>query len=210
MPPSRPFLIGIAGTSCSGKTDLSCRLAAELRAPVISLNSYYGDLAHLPLEQRERANFDEPASLDHRLLFAHVSELAAGRAIDKPVYDFAQYIRSRAVERVEPAQFVIIEGLFTFYWGELRRLFGLRVFLEVPDDIGFARRADRDVRERGRPPESVLIQYNETVRPMASLYVIPTRRFADLIVSGEEPLDESTATVLAFVNKATGVAGSSG
>lgn len=209
MPPRKPFLIGIAGASCSGKTELSCRLAAELRAPVISLDSYYGDLAHLPLEQRACANFDEPASVEHRLLFAQVSELAAGRAINKPVYDFARYTRSQAVERVEPAAFVIIEGLFTFYWEELRRLFGLRVFIEVPDDIGFARRADRDVRERGRSPESVLIQYNETVRPMASLYVIPTRRFADVIVSGEEPLDESAATVLTFVNKATGAAGSS-
>jgi uridine kinase len=153
-------------------------------------------------------NFDEPASLEHRLLFTHVSELAVGRPINKPVYDFARHVRSQAVERVEPAPFVIVEGLFTFHWAELRRLFGVRVFIEVPDDIGFARRADRDVRERGRSPESVLVQYNETVRPMASLYVIPTRRYADVIVSGEEPLDDSTATVLAFVNKATGAAGS--
>lgn len=209
MPPFKPFLIGIAGVSCSGKTELSRRLSAQLRAPVISIDSYYIDLAHLPLESRARVNFDEPQSIERQLLLAHVTELAAGRAVRKPVYDFSRHIRSQAVQLVKPAPFVIIEGLFTLYWPEIRSQLGVRVFIDVSDDVSFVRRSERDVRERGRTPESVLVQYNETVRPMASLFVIPTRRYADVIVSGEEPVDDSAAAVRAFIDKATGAPGAS-
>jgi uridine kinase len=207
MPSRRPFLIGIAGVSCSGKTELARSLAATLHAPIVALDCYYRTFSHITLEQRTRTNFDEPASLDHELIFRHIADLAEGRPIQKPVYDFVNYTRSAEVERVEPADFAIIEGLLTLHWPELRRLLGVRVFIEVTDDIGFERRARRDVTERGRTPESVLVQYDETVRPMASLYVLPTRRFADVVVSGEDPVDVSTHAVLAFVNKATGVAG---
>jgi uridine kinase len=203
----RPFLIGIAGPSCSGKTRLAQSLAAVLHAPILALDCYYIDLAHLTLPERARTNFDEPVSLDHQLVIRHITDLAEGRAIEKPVYDFVRHTRSSNTEHIEPADFVIVEGLLTLHWPELRRLLALRVFIEVSDDTGFERRSRRDVMERGRTPESVLVQYDNTVRPMASLYVLPTRRFADVVVSGEDPAEVSAQSVLAFVNKATGVAG---
>ncbi len=206
MPPRRPFLIGVAGPSCSGKTEVSRRLAVRLRAPIVALDSYYRDLSHLSQTKRAAVNFDEPQALDHPLLIRHIGQLAAGRPIDKPVYDFAQHARTAAVEHVEPADFVIVEGLFTLYWARLRKLLGVRVFLEVPDDLCFERRATRDVRERGRTPESVYVQYNATVRPMAGLYVLPTRRYADLVISGGDSLDATAETVLQFIDKATGAA----
>lgn len=207
MIPRRPFLIGIAGASCSGKTELSNSLSERLGAPVLSLDSYYLDLAHMSLAERARINFDEPSSLDGPVICAQVADLAEGRAIEKPVYDFACHTRTPETVRVVPGAFVIVEGLFTLHWPELRRLFGVRVFIDVPDHVCFERRSRRDVVERGRTPESVLMQYDQTVRPMASLYVLPTRRFADVVVSGEEPIERSTQTVLAFVNKATGAPG---
>lgn len=207
MPSRRPFLIGIAGPSCSGKTRLAQSLAAALSAPVLALDSYYIDLAHLPFEKRGGTNFDEPASLDYELILHHAGELAEGRPVDRPIYDFARHTRTADVERIGPAEFVIMEGLLTLHWPELRRMFGVRVFIDVPDDIGFERRSRRDVVERGRTPESVLIQYDRTVRPMASLYVMPTRRFADVVVSGEDPVEVSARAVLVFVNKATGASG---
>jgi uridine kinase len=209
MSRKRPFLIGIGGASCSGKTELANELASRLEAPVIALDSYYLDLAHMTVAERTRVNFDEPASMDYDLLRTQIARLKKGHAIDRPVYDFEKYTRSSAVEHVEPGAFVIIEGLFALHWADLRRLFGLRVYIEVPDDVSFERRSHRDVRERGRTPEAVLIQYNETVRPMASLYVVPTRRYADVIVNGEDPVAASTDAVLAFVNKATGESGTS-
>jgi len=207
MPRKKPFLIGIGGASCSGKTELANELASRLEAPVIALDTYYLDLPHMSMAERTRVNFDEPASIDYHLLRTQMARLKSGHAIDRPVYDFQNYTRSTAVERVEPGAFVIIEGLFALHWAELRRMYGVRVFIEVSDDVCFERRSHRDVRERGRTPESVLIQYNQTVRPMASLYVMPTRRYADVVVNGEDPVSASTATVLAFVSKATGESG---
>lgn len=197
-----PYLIAIAGPSCSGKSELSKRLSGELRAPVVSLDSYYRELAHLPLEERARMNFDEPAALDEALLLAQVRALAAGRAIDRPVYDFSRHTRSGQFERIEPAPFVIVEGLLALYWPELRALYGTKVYIDAADDeVCFRRRLERDVRERGRTPESVYAQYQATVRPMAERYILPTRAWADLVVSGVEPLELSAAAVLAHVTR---------
>jgi uridine kinase len=166
-----PYLIGIAGPSGAGKTLLATTLAARLDAPIVSLDSYYLDLAHLAFEQRVRMNFDEPASLDHGLLMRQFEDLAAGREIAVPVYDFARHTRSTAVERVRAGEFAVIEGLFALYWEDVRRVLGTRVYIEAADHTCFERRLDRDLRERGRSRESVCSQYAETVRPMAARHI---------------------------------------
>lgn len=194
----RPYLIAVAGPSCSGKSELSKALQTKLKAPVLGLDSYYREFAHLPLEQRARMNFDEPASLDQNLLIAQVRSLGEGRAIEKPVYDFSRHTRSGEVERIEPAGYVIVEGLFALYWPELRELYGTSVFIDVDDAVCYQRRLERDVRERARTPESVNVQYNTMVRPMAERYILPTRAWADVVVSGVEPLERTSAAVLAI------------
>ncbi|MEK7404494.1 MAG: uridine kinase [Acidobacteriota bacterium] len=199
MAGARPYLIGIAGPSCAGKSELARRLAALLRAQILALDSYYVDLAHLPFEERCLTNFDEPAALDHELLFGQVALLAAGVEVEKPVYDFTRHIRTAATGRLAPGEFLIIEGLFTLYWEGLRALFATKVFVAAPDEICFERRRERDVRERARTPESILEQYTRTVRPMAARYILPTREFADLVVSGIDPLERSLAAVLAHI-----------
>ena len=174
-------------------------MAGRLGAPILSLDSYYRDMAHLPLEERARTNFDEPGALDADLLIAQVRSLASGDRIERPVYDFARHTRAPEIEELAPAEYVIVEGLFTLYWEALRRLYGTKVYVEADDALCFARRMERDVRERGRSPESVRWQYNETVRPMAERYVYPARLFADVIVSGTAPLAESAALVLSHL-----------
>jgi len=177
-------------------------LRRSLGAPVLGLDSYYRELGHLPLEERARMNFDEPAALDEALLIEQVRALADGRAIDRPVYDFTRHTRSGEFEHIEPARCVIVEGLLSLHWPELRALYGLKVYIDVDDEVCFRRRLERDIRERGRTPESVHAQYQATVRPMAERYILPTRAWADIVVSGVEPLERSTAAVLARANSA--------
>lgn len=192
----RPHLVGIAGPSCSGKTQLASWLSRQTGAPILNLDHYYRDMAHLPMEVRVATNFDEPASLDHELIVEHICELLEGRDISAPRYDFPRYTRAPGGDWIPAKPLVIVEGLFALYWPEVRTLFGTRVFVEAPDDVCLARRLDRDVIERGRTRESVLHQYEATVRPMARLHILPTRGFADLVVDGTAGYAVNGARVL--------------
>ena len=193
-------IIGIAGPSGSGKSELSRRLSAVLGAPIVSLDSYYRDLTHLSLDERADTNFDEPASLDDTLLLAQCEALFRGEAIDVPHYDFSCHTRVAGTQRVQPGETVIIEGLFTLYWKHLRHMLHAGVYVDLEDEVCYARRMARDVRERGRTPESVEHQYATTVRPMAEKYIWPTRRHAGLVVRGDALLEESVAAVLTYAN----------
>lgn len=185
--PSR--LVGIAGPSCAGKTELARWLAARLSAPVLNLDHYYVDLAHLPLEERARTNFDEPAAVDHEAILHDVSALARGEPVTAPLYDFATHARVRGGARIVPAGLVVIEGLFALYWPALREHYFVKLFVDAPDGLCLARRLERDTRERGRTPDSVVAQFEATVKPGADRYIRPTRVFADLVLSGEEELE---------------------
>ena len=192
-------IIAIGGPSCAGKTELSLRVADILSAPILPIDAYYINLDNLTVQERSHFNFDEPTALDHYLLRHHVEALAAGQTIERPTYDFKTHTRAAATEIVVPKDFVILEGLFALYWDDIRPFLGTKVFVDAPDEICLSRRSVRDVNERGRTPESVLEQYEKTVRPMAQLHVRPTARWADVVVSGEQPLEESVASVLRLV-----------
>ncbi len=193
----RPHIIGIAGPSSSGKTELSRQLVQRLPGTsIVSLDSYYRDLTHIPIEERAKTNFDHPDSLDWELLHQHLQAMVEGRAFDEPVYSFAHHNRTHLTKRIEPSEFVIVEGLFVLYWPELRSLLDTKVFVRTDPDVCFERRLARDVAERGRTPESVREQYERTVRPSAEWFVHPTMKYADLVVSGEAPLANSTSAVL--------------
>jgi len=203
----KPHIIGIAGPSNSGKTELARQLARRLPGTsIVSLDSYYRGMEEIPLEDRKRVNFDHPDSLEWPLLEQHLKALAAGLPFEEPVYSFADYARSAETKPIVPSDFVIVEGLFVFHWPELRALLDTKVYVETDPSVCFNRRLLRDVRERGRTPQSVCEQYERTVRPGAAWFVVPTRKFADLVVSGEEPLENSTVRVIGALGRAASAA----
>ena len=195
--PFPPVVLGIAGCSGSGKTTLAMELARMLDGIHFPLDNYYRDLAHLPLAERTRQNFDDPALIESPLLAAHIAALARGEAIERPVYDFTTYTRvPERSEIVSAPRLLIVEGLFTLVYPELLPLYHLRVYIDTPDDICFERRLRRDVSERGRTPDSVRRQYDSTVRPAAEACIRPSAANADLIVDGTGALDWKVERVL--------------
>jgi len=196
--PFPPVVLGIAGASGSGKTTLALELARELDGIHFPLDNYYYDLSHLPLEERARQNFDDPELIESALLAKHVAALARGETIERPVYDFATYIRVQGqTEPVRAGAFLIVEGLFGLYYAELLPLYQLRVYVDTNDAVCIERRIKRDVEQRGRTEESVRKQYEATVRPSSLRYVRPSAVHADLVVDGTEALDWKVEQVLA-------------
>ena len=187
----RPFLIGIGGPSCSGKSTLATHLARQLSgsSAVLSLDAYYKDLSALSFDERARHNFDAPDALDWPLVEEHLNALAQGHAVERPEYDFTTHSRRDTRTAVPRADFILVEGLLALYAENIRALLNLRIYVDAPDAVCLARRIARDTLERGRTRESVLRQYGDFVRPMAERYVRPTRVFADLLINGTAPID---------------------
>ncbi len=181
----KPFLIGIAGGTGSGKTTVARKIYESLHlnaAVFLDQDSYYRDLAHLPLEERNRVNFDHPNSSDNELLAHHLAELVAGRAIAKPAYDFAAHTRAAETVRVEPRDVALVEGILLFVEPALREMFDVKIFVDTDADVRFIRRLSRDLELRGRTVDSVIEQYLSTVRPMHFEFVEPSKRYADIIL----------------------------
>jgi len=200
--PFPPAVIGIAGASGSGKTTLAAELARELDGIYFPIDNYYRDLDHLPFSERLKQNFDDPASIESSLLVEHVAALARGEMIQRPCYDFATHTRIRnRTESIRAASSVLVEGLFALYYPELLPLYQLRIYVDTPDEVCFDRRMRRDTVERGRTPESVLSQYETTVRPCGISYVRPSGAHADLVLDGTAALDWKVEQVLAEMRK---------
>jgi uridine kinase len=196
--PFPPVVMAIAGCSGSGKTTLATELAHNLNGVHFHFDNYYRDLSHLPMADRAQQNFDDPALIESPLLAEHVRALARGEAIERPVYDFATYVRDHyRTETVRSGAFLLVEGLFALHYAELLPLYQLRIYVDTPDELCFERRLKRDMEERGRTPESVRKQYEATVRPSSVSIVRPSAVHADLVVDGAGALDWKVERVLA-------------
>lgn len=181
----RPVILGVAGGSGSGKTTVVRKILEGLEptsAGLLHHDSYYRENTHLSLEQRARINYDHPDSLETPLMAEHIRDLVAGRAVDVPIYDFTLHRRTPETRRVEPRPVIIVDGILVLAEPEIRELMDIRVFVDTDADIRFIRRLRRDTRKRGRTVESVVRQYQETVRPMHLEFVEPSRRHAHIIV----------------------------
>ena len=178
------LVIGIAGGTGSGKTTLMKNLIQRFggTVTVLSHDNYYKRHDELPLEERSRLNYDEPDALETDLMARHLDQLRHGQAIDCPVYDFSIHNRSDETIRIEPNPVIIVEGILIFENKPLRELMDIRIFVDTDADIRLCRRIKRDVNKRGRTLESVLAQYQQTVKPMHEKYVEPSKRFADIVV----------------------------
>jgi uridine kinase len=179
------MVIGICGGTGSGKTTVANKiLEAVNKQDVIFLqqDSYYRDLKDMPLDSRKLANFDHPDALDNDLLVKHLRRLKDGQAAELPIYDFRTHTRRPETLRTEPKPIIIVEGILVFADSRLLAEMDVKVFVDTPDDIRFIRRLRRDIAERGRTAESVMEQYEMTVRPMHMQFVEPSKRYADVII----------------------------
>ena len=204
------LIIGIAGGSGSGKTTLALRLKERLgedEVRLISHDSYYKRHDELPFEERCKLNYDHPDAFDNALLIYHLQELKAGRAIDCPVYDYADHNRSNEVQHIEPAPVLIVEGILPFVEPELCELFDYKIYVDTDADERILRRILRDVKERGRSLDSVIHQYLTTVKPMHEAFVEPSKRNADIIVPNG---GENSTAVEMLVHHIRGLSGEVG
>jgi len=181
----RSVVIGVAGGSGSGKTTVVRRIVESLgpdQVTVLLHDRYYRDRSDLRLEERAALNYDHPDSLETDLMVRHLRELREGRPVEVPTYDFARYARMPETETAQPRRTIIVEGILIFADPGLRALLDVKVFVDADDDIRFIRRLRRDVAERGRTMDSVVEQYQSTVKPMHLEFVEPSKRYADIIV----------------------------
>ena len=192
-------LVGFAGGSGAGKSAvLRCLLERLDDACVFDLDSYYLDRRELAPDVRAHLNYDQPEAFDLPLLVDHLHRLAGGEPVSKPCYSFATHTRTGSTT-FEPAQVVLVEGLFTLWWEEVRRLLHLTLYVDVPADLRALRRLSRDVRERGRTVESTVSQYLHTVRPMHDKYVEPTKTRAQYVLDNTGSVEDCTNSALALV-----------
>jgi len=181
----RPYVIGVAGGSGSGKTTVIRKLvqsAGTENTSVIQHDWYYKDHSHLDLEDRAKLNYDHPHSLETSLLISNLKELITGRSVTCPRYDFSNHKRETESQLVQSREIIIVDGILIFRDEELRDLMDIKVFVDTDCDLRFIRRLSRDMSERGRSLESVIDQYLTTVKPMHDLFVETSKRYADIII----------------------------
>ena len=181
----KAIIIGIAGPSASGKSLLANTIVNELgsdQVVVISEDSYYKDNSHLQLAQREQINYDHPDAFDHALLSDHLRRVQEGDSVEIPIYSHSKHIRLSETRKIGQHTIIVIEGILLFSDKALREIMDIRIFMSAPLDVCLSRRLKRDVVERHRSFESVLHQYETTVRPMYLQFIEPSSRYADLIV----------------------------
>ena len=178
------LVIGIAGGSGSGKTTLMKNLIEKFSGniTVISHDNYYKRHDEMTYEERCLINYDEPRAFETELMVAQLEQLKNGKAIDCPVYDFTVHNRSDQIMTIQPEKVIIVEGILIFADRQLRDLMDIKIFVDTDADIRICRRIKRDVNKRGRSLESVIRQYQDTVKPMHEKYVEPSKKYADIVV----------------------------
>ncbi len=178
------LVVGICGGSGSGKTTVAKAItqAIPTNCVIIAQDSYYKDNAELPFSERVKLNYDHPNAFDHDLLIKHLQLLGHGQAIEQPIYDYSRHTRSEQTVLVHPVDVILLEGILIFNDAQLRQLLDLKIFVDTDADTRLIRRIMRDVRERGRSLESVIEQYEKSVKPMHEAFIEPSKRYADIIL----------------------------
>ncbi len=182
----KPFVVCIAGGTGSGKTTLANKIKSALGndAVIIDQDSYYKELTGMSFQERAKTNFDHPNSIDFERLCQDVKIIKQGQSINKPIYSFKHHAREKEATHVKPAPVTIVEGILVFTNKELRKLADLKIYVDTEDDVRVLRRIERDIAERGRDVANVKQQYLTTVKPMHNQFVGPSKRYADVVISG--------------------------
>lgn len=203
----RPFVVGIAGGTGSGKTTVAQRLLRALpqgTAVLLQHDAYYRSRSDLSFDEREELNFDHPAALESDLLGAHIRQLLGLQAIEVPSYDYTTHLRREATRRVEPAPVILVEGILLLSEANLRELFDLKIYVDTDADIRILRRIERDLLERQRSFAQVRDQYHATVRPMHLQFVEPSKRYADVIIPEGGHNEIALELITALLNSRVG------
>lgn len=203
---ARPFLIGIAGGSGSGKTTFANKVVeagarAGIEGAIFSLDHYYRPLSHLPFEERAAYNFDQPDALDLELAISHVRDLVDGKSVRQPVYDFKTHTRTDETTLFEPLRLIVVEGLYALYPEELLSLYDYKVFVSTGIATAVLRRMARDISDRGRDVDGAKHQIITTVLPMYETFVKPSQRNAHFSINweGEEIPEKATEGLVRIV-----------
>ena len=181
-------IILIAGGSASGKTYVANSVLNTLKSEDIirlTIDDFYKDNSHLPLEERKKINFDHPKSIDFKLLYEVLSSLKEGKEVDIPTYDFTIHCRANVSKHIIPKKIIIVEGIFALVNKRIRELSDLNIFINASSENRFLRRLKRDQEERGRTFDYVVNQYVNVVAPAYEEIIAPTKMFADLIISND-------------------------
>ncbi len=179
------LIIGIAGGTGSGKTTVVRKIIEKLpkgEVAVLSQDSYYRDNSHLPLEERQKINFDHPSAIEFEYLIEHIKSLKAGKAIQEPIYSYLTCTRADSTKQINPRKVIIVEGILILTNEKLRDLFDLKIFVFADDDDRLGRVLKRDIVDRGRTVEKVLERYENSVKPMHNQFIEPSKKYADLII----------------------------
>jgi len=183
----KPLMLGIAGGTGSGKTLVSKRIYDELgsdRVAIIEQDSYYRDQSDIPVDNRNNRNYDHPSAFDLELMRLQMQELVDGKTVKVPVYDYKTHTRKKRRRVIKDHVVIIVEGILTLFDPGIRTLMDIKVYIDTPSDTRFIRRLNRDTKERGRDSDSIIKQYQESVRPMHEQFVEPTKAYADIIIPG--------------------------
>ena len=196
----KPLIIAIAGGSASGKSTVVEEIVSSLKSvdiTVICHDDYYKDQTHLSMEQRVLTNYDHPNSLDNDLFVYQLHQLMEGNSIEKPEYDFVVHNRKDEFVVVKPTKVIIIEGILVLEEKRIRDCADVKIFVSCDDDIRFIRRMRRDIEERGRSIDAVVMQYLSTVKPMFNKFVLPSSKHADIIIPNDNKHDVAVEFLLA-------------
>lgn len=206
---NKPLLILVSGGSASGKSTVVQEILDKAGLDdvvILKHDDYYLDQSHLPIEKRYETNYDHPDSLDNELLFKDLEKLLSNKTIDKPVYDFVNHTRSKKIEHIDPKPIIIVEGILILENKKIRGLSDINLFVEADEDTRFIRRMLRDMNERGRSLDSIISQYQRTVKPMFHKYIRPTKRFADVIIPNDRKHDIAVDLIVAKIKQISGSA----
>ncbi|MUU77601.1 uridine kinase [Winogradskyella endarachnes] len=198
------LIIGIAGGTGCGKTTVVNTILKELpegEVGVISQDSYYKDTTHLSFEERVKINFDHPRSIDFELLEQHLKELKEGKSVDQPVYSFVKHNRTGDVIVTKPRKVMIVEGILILSHSEIRNLFDIKIFVHADSDERLIRRLKRDISERGRDIDEVLLRYQNTLKPMHQQFIEPMKEYADIIIPNNKYNTVAVDIVKTIINE---------
>jgi len=201
---NNPYIIAITGGSGPGKTFLCNKLIREFgeeKILKIEVDSYYKNLVHLKMEEREKNNFDHPDAFEFDLLYEDLNKIKNSKKINIPLYDYKTHTRKNEYRLIDREYNIsLLEGIFSTYKTNIRNMLYLNTFIDISNRIRKNRRIKRDKQKRERTLESIEYQYSNTVKPMYEKYVEPTKKYADLIIKEISKSDEGYIKLLEIIS----------